>query len=88
MRDLRMDPRTVVDESPEKVVFPQHRESIHRPALCQEVRALNAFRPSKEVVELGTSPEVRRLPPLLYGNHNGQPARKMRCGIQEILPFS
>ena len=79
---------TVVDESSEKVVFAQHRESIHCPALRQEIRALNAFGPSKEVVEFRAGPEVRCLPPLLHGYHDGQPVRKMRRGIQEILSLS
>ena len=87
MRDLEESHYTVVDKSPKKVVFPQHWERIHCPAFCQEIRTFNAFGPSKEVVEFSTSPEVWRLPPLLYGDHDGQPTREMRCGIQEVLPL-
>lgn len=82
---IRDDPHTIINESPKKVVLPQHWESIHCATFRQEIRALDAFRPSKEVVEFGTSPEVWRLPPLLYGNHDGQPTRKMRSGVQEVL---
>lgn len=88
MQYLWKGPRTVINKSPEKVVFPQHWESIHCPAFRQEIRALDAFGPGKEVVEFGAGPEVWCLPPLLYWYHDGQPARKMRRGIQEILSLS
>ena len=73
MQNLGKDSGTVIDKSSEKVVFPQHRESVHCPTFCQEIRALNAFGPSEKVVELGPGPEVWCLPPLLYGYHDWQP---------------
>lgn len=62
--------RTVVDQSANQSFLLQHGECVQCLALGHEVRAFNVLRTSEEIVELGTGPEVRSLPPLLERNHN------------------
>ena len=78
----------VVDESTPEVVLLQHRESVQCLTLGQEVRSLDVLRASQKVVELGSCPEVRRLPPLVDRNHDREPLREMRCGVEEVSPLT
>lgn len=64
---------TVVDKSSDNVGLLKHREGIESLALGQKVGAFNIFRTGEEIVELGSSPEIGCLPPLVDWNHNREP---------------
>ena len=78
----------VVDQGAEKALFLQHGECVKSLAAGQEVGAFDVLSASEEVVELGAGPEVGSLPPLLDGNHDREPRREMRSGIQEVAALA
>ena len=64
---------TVVNKSTNQVVLLKHGECVKSLGLGHEVGAFNVFGTGEEIVELGTCPEVGRLPPLVDRNHNREP---------------
>lgn len=72
---------TIVDYGTKEVLLFEHRESIQSLAMCEEIRAFDAFRSSQVIVELAAGPEVRSLPPFLHRNHDWKPHREVRSGI-------
>jgi hypothetical protein len=79
---------TVVDQSSNQTLLLQHGECIQSLALGQKVGAFDILGTCEEIVEFGTCPEVWNLPPLLERNHDGEPLRQMRGGVQEVTTFA
>lgn len=75
----------VVDEGANQVGLLEHGEGFQSFALGKKVRALNALASSQEIIELGSRPVVRGLPPPVEGQHDGKPGAQMRGRLKEVF---